>query len=109
MKRGSANPNYVEFSDKETAVVLAEDRGQLRTNSYGDFFLRKFADGRFTCASPDLERQLIDSGARAGTPVAIIRSKYAGSTIWKVRLLAERVSMPREHKTWPNHRYAESP
>jgi hypothetical protein len=48
--------NTVEFADTETAVVLSEVRGQLRANTYGYFFLRKFADGRITSASPELER-----------------------------------------------------
>lgn len=103
MSRKASNPNYVEFSKSETVVVLADDRGQLRTNQYGDFFLRKFEGERFTCASPELERQILDSGARAGMTIGITRNGYNGSTVWKVRLLSEPISTPREHKTWPNH------
>jgi hypothetical protein len=100
-----ANINYVEFSAKETIVTLAEDRGQAKENGYGPYFLRNFEGKRFTCANPDLERCLIDSGARAGMPVGITREKYGQGSIWKVRILGE-VPGPQSvpsHKSWPNH------
>jgi hypothetical protein len=99
--RRVTNPNYVTFSPTETVVTLKENRGQLRTNGMGEFFLRSFADGRFTCTSPDLERQLIDLGVCAGMTVGITRAKYGQSVIWKVRRVGETVEMPREHKTYP--------
>ena len=69
-------PNYVKFSKQETVVTLAEDRGTLKTNTYGEYFLRMFADGRFCCAASDLERKLIDAGLRAGSTVGITCEKY---------------------------------
>src|ERR1700735_3854707 len=64
--RRASNPKYVTFGPTETVVTFATDRGQLRTNDAGEFFFRQMTDGRFTCASPDLERQLITAGVRAG-------------------------------------------
>jgi hypothetical protein len=97
-------PNYVKFSKQETVVTLAEDRGTLKTNTYGEYFLRKFTDGRFCCAAPDLERQLIDAGLRAGATVGITCEKYGKSNIWKVRIVAAAPGPQAvTHKTWPNH------
>src|ERR1700676_3351983 len=77
MARKNGSPNYVEFPfDKEMVVTLAEDRGRLSENDYGEYFLRKFDDGRFTCANPDLERRIIDTGARRGSVVSITKEKY---------------------------------
>jgi len=96
--------NYVKFSRQETVVTLAEDRGTLKTNSYGEYFLRKFTDGRFCCAAPELERQLIDAGLRAGATVGITCEKYGKSNIWKLRILAPAPGPQAvQHKTWPNH------
>ena len=64
--RKLSNPNYVSFGPKETIVTFASDRGGLRRNDSGEFFFREMMDGRFTCASPDLERQLIDAGMIQG-------------------------------------------
>jgi hypothetical protein len=93
--RKISNPNYVAFGPIETVVMFATDRGQLRTNDTGDFFFREFTDGRFTCASPDLERQLIDAGVRAGVPVGITRATFNRVVIWKVRIIAPVAEMPR--------------
>jgi len=99
MRRHSKNPNYVSFSCAETVVVFSRDRGELRTNDMGEFFLREMTDGRFTCASPDLERQLIDTGVRAGVPVGITRTTYNRRVTWKVRRIGQPVAeMPRERK-----------
>ncbi len=88
MSRKNGSPNYLAFEyDKEVTVTLAEDRGRLSSNDYGEFFARNFADGRFTCASPDLERRLIDSGARRGSVVSITKEKYGRSALWVVKLL----------------------
>ena len=94
MTRRAKNPNYVTFGPVETVVTFAKDRGELRTNDAGEFFLRTFTDGRFACASPDLERQLIDAGVRAGVPMGITRAKYGQAVIWKVRRIGEMVTMP---------------
>jgi hypothetical protein len=97
-------PNYVKFSKQETVVVLAEDRGTLKTNTYGEYFLRKFTDGRFCCAAPELERKLVDAGIRAGATVGITCEKYGQSHIWKVRIVAPAPGPQAvQHKTWPNH------
>lgn len=88
------SPNYVTFGPTETIVTFASDRGQLRRNDGGEFFYRDFTDGRFTCASPDLERQLIDAGVRAGAPVGITRTTHNRSVIWKVRIIAQVTQMP---------------
>jgi hypothetical protein len=88
MSRKNGSPNYLSFEyDREVVVTLAEDRGRLSSNDYGEFFARNFADGRFTCASPDLERRLIDSGARRGSVVSITKEKYGRSAVWLVKLL----------------------
>jgi hypothetical protein len=106
--RRATNPNYVAFGPTETVVTLKEDRGQLRTNGMGEFFLRSFTDGRFTCTSPELERQLIDLGVCAGMAVGITRAKYGQSVIWKVRRVGETIEMPRQHRTYPKQ-VAKSP
>jgi hypothetical protein len=85
--RKISNPNYVAFGPIETVVTFATDRGQLRTNDTGDFFFREFTNAKFTCASPDLERQLIDAGVRAGVPVGITRVSFNRAVIWKVRIV----------------------
>lgn len=86
--RKANSPNYVKFGPTETVVTFATDRGQLRRNDAGEFFYREMVDGRFTCASPDLERQLIDTGIRAGEQVGITREPYGRSVIWKVRRIS---------------------
>jgi hypothetical protein len=92
--RSVSNPNYVKFSKTETVVVFSEDRGELRTNDAGEFFFRKMTDGRFTCASPDLERRLIDSGYRAGQQVAIACEYRNRAAIWKVRIIRPVAALP---------------
>jgi hypothetical protein len=88
MSRRNGSPNYVEFPfDREVTVTLAEDRGRLSQNDYGEYFLRKFDDGRFTCANPDLERRILDSGARRGSAVSITKEKYGRSAVWVVKLM----------------------
>lgn len=96
--RGNSNSNYVKFGPTEMVVQFATDRGELRTNENGEFFLRGFADGkRFTCASPDLERRLADLDYRAGDKVGISRQTRNRSVVWKVRLIEEspNASQPR--------------
>jgi hypothetical protein len=88
------NPNYVTFGAKESIVTFASARGELRTNDSGEFFLRSMAGGRFTCASPDLERKLIDAGVRAGVPVGITRNTYNRAALWKVRVIGQVTEMP---------------
>jgi hypothetical protein len=85
--RKRSNPNYVEFSKVETVVQFARDRGELRTNDHGEFFFRELMDGRFTCASPDLERRLADLGYTANQRVGITRETHNRAVIWKVRLI----------------------
>jgi hypothetical protein len=92
--RPARNPKYVTFGPKETIVTFTSARGELRTNDSGEFFLRNMADGRFTCASPDLERQLLDAGVRAGMPVGITRNIYNRVAIWKVRIVGRVTQMP---------------
>jgi hypothetical protein len=92
--RRVSHPNYVAFRPAETIVTFATDRGQLRTNDTGDFFFREFTNGKFTCASPDLERQLINAGVRAGFLVGITRSTFNRAVIWKVRIIAPVAKMP---------------
>jgi hypothetical protein len=88
MPKRNGSPNYVEFPfDREVTLTLAEDRGKLAENDYGEYFLRKFDDGRFTCANPDLERRLIDAGAHRGSVVSITKEKYGRSAVWVVKLL----------------------
>jgi hypothetical protein len=88
MSRRNGSPNYVEFQfDREVTLTLAEDRGRLSQNDYGEYFLRKFDDGRFTCANPDLERRLLDVGAKAGSAVSITKEKYGRSAVWVVKLM----------------------
>jgi hypothetical protein len=97
--RRASNPNYVKFGPAEMVVTFATDRGQLRTNDAGEFFYREFTDGRFCCASPDLERQLIDAGVRAGQQVGITRTTYNRAAIWTVRPIGRVTQMPREAST----------
>jgi hypothetical protein len=92
--RPARNPNYVTFGPKETIVTFATARGELRTNDSGEFFYRNFTDGKFTCASPDLERQLVRAGVRPGVPVGITRTTYNRVAIWKVRLIGQVIQMP---------------
>jgi hypothetical protein len=94
--RARSNPNYVKFGPVEMVVTFATDRGQLRTNDAGEFFYREFSDGRFCCASPDLERQLIDTGVHAGQQVGITRKTYNRCVIWTVRPIGPVVEMPRD-------------
>jgi hypothetical protein len=93
--RKISNPKYVTFGPTETVVSFATDRGQLRTNDAGEFFFREMSDGRFTCASPDLERQLIDASVRAGQPIGITRTLYNRCVTWKVRVIGQVAEMPR--------------
>jgi hypothetical protein len=97
--RKSSSPNYVKFGPAELVVTFATDRGQLRTNDAGEFFYREFTDGRFCCASPDLERQLIQAGVRAGQQVGITRTTYNRAVIWRVRSIRQVAQMPREAST----------
>ena len=92
--RKASNPKYVTFGPTETVVTFATDRGQLRTNDAGEFFFREMTDGRFTCASPDLERQLKTAGVRAGQPIGITRALYNRSVTWKVRAIGQVAEMP---------------
>ena len=92
--RRASNPNYVKFGPAELVVSFATDRGQLRTNDAGEFFYREFTDGRFCCASPDLERQLIDSRVRAGQQVGITRTTYNRAVTWRVRSIGQVAQMP---------------
>jgi hypothetical protein len=85
--RSVSNPNYVKFSKAEMVVAFARDRGELRTNDHGEFFFRDLADGRFTCAAPDLERRLVDLGYIAHQRVGITRETHNRNTIWRVRLI----------------------
>ena len=94
MSRKATNPNYVTFGKTETVVMFKTDRGQLRSNDMGDFFLREMVDGRFTCASPDLERVLVSAGVRAGIPIGVTRETHGRSVIWKARLVGNTVEMP---------------
>jgi len=95
MARRNGSPNYVEFPfGREVTLTLAEDRGKLAANDYGEYFLRKFDDGRFTCANPDLERRIIDSGARTGSVVSITKEKYGRSAVWVVKLLGAQQPEP---------------
>jgi len=87
--RRAKNPNYVQFSKTETVVAFTSDRGVLRRNDHGDFFLRYLSDGRFTCCGEDLERRLLDIHYRAGEQVGITRALYNRSVIWKVRRIRE--------------------
>jgi hypothetical protein len=97
--RRISNPNYVKFGPAEMFVSFAKDRGDLRTNDSGQFFYRELADGRFTCASPELGRQLIDAGVRAGEQVGITRKTYNRCAIWTVRPIDQVAQMPREVPT----------
>jgi hypothetical protein len=97
--RKASNPNYVKFGPAETVVTFTTDRGKARRNDNGDFFLREMPGGKFTCASPDLERQLIDAGVRAGQEVGITRTTYNRAVIWKVRPLGQVAQMPRQAST----------
>jgi hypothetical protein len=80
--------NYIKFGPQEMIVQFAADRGELKSNDNGEYFLRTFSDGRrFTCASPELERRLLDLDYRAGEQVGITRQTRNRSVIWKVRLI----------------------
>jgi hypothetical protein len=94
MSRRVSSPKYVKFGPTETVVTFATDRGSLRRNDSGEFFFRELTDGRFTCASPDLERQLIDAGVRAGQPIGITRTLYNRCVTWKVRAIGQVAEMP---------------
>jgi hypothetical protein len=83
------SPNYVKFGPTETVVTFAKDRGELRRNDTGEFFFRELSDGKFTCAAPDLERQLINAGVRAGVPIGITRTMYNRCVTWKVRAIGQ--------------------
>jgi hypothetical protein len=82
-----ANTNYTKFGPTATIVQFTRDRGELRTNDYGDFFFREMMDGRFTCASPELERILADLHYRAGQQVSIARTTRNRAVEWKVKLV----------------------
>jgi hypothetical protein len=95
MAKRTGSPNYVEFPfDKEVVVTLREDRGSLRSNHMGDYFLRHFQDDLFSCCSPDLERRILDIGARAGSVVSITKEKYGRSAVWVVKLLGSAAPEP---------------
>jgi hypothetical protein len=94
--RRISNPNYVTFGPKESIVTFITDRGQLRKNDSGEFFYREMPEGKFTCASPDLERQLIEAGVLAGQQVGITRTTYNRAAIWKVRPIGQVAQMTRE-------------
>jgi hypothetical protein len=95
MSRRNGSPNYVEFQfDKEVVVTLREDRGAIRSNHMGDYFLRHFQDDLFSCCSPDLERRILDVGARAGSVVSITKEKYGRSAVWVVKLLGASTVSP---------------
>lgn len=118
MARKNGSPNYLAFEyDKEVVVTLKEDRGRMSENDYGEFFARNFADGRFTCASPDLERRLLDVGARAGSVVSIRKERYGRSAVWNVKLLGASQNPANGHDNGVDHarndlpaeKYAPSP
>lgn len=98
MNKNPTNPNYIQFGPSEMIVQFATDKGELRTNTTGEYFYRKFAGGpterRFICANPDLERRLIDVGYRAGERVGISRQTRNRSVIWVVRLIDRLVDAP---------------
>ena len=100
--RRASNPKYVTFGPTETVVTFATDRGQIRTNDAGEFFFREMTDGRFTCASPDLERQLMDAGVRAGQPIGITRTLYNRCVTWKVRSIGQVTEMPLQFPPAPH-------
>jgi hypothetical protein len=81
--------NYLSFPFGETTVTLAEDRGKLGMNQWGEFFSRNFLEpaGKFSCCSPDLERLIVDSGAKRGSVISVVKEKYGASAIWRVKLL----------------------
>jgi hypothetical protein len=91
--RERSNPNYLKFGKDEMILQFAHDRGELRTNDYGEYFLRETMDGRFTCASPELERRLLDAGYTANQRVGITKATHNRSVIWKVRLIDPPVVM----------------
>src|SRR5579863_362545 len=107
MRRVVANPNYLTFTMAETICIPKSDRGQLRTNNMGEFFYREFiVEGmeKFACASPELERAVIDAGCRAGQPIGIARIRRKDRTvIWHVRLMGEVAEIPRQHRTFPHN------
>jgi hypothetical protein len=85
--RERSNPNYVKFGKTETVVQFTRDRGELRTNNFGEFFFRELMDGRFTCAASELERRLADLGYTANQRVGITKQTHNRAVIWKVRLI----------------------
>ncbi len=102
--RKASNPNYVKFGPTEMVVTFTADRGQLRRNDSGEYFLRDIVDGKFTCASPDLERQLIDARVRAGQQVGITRKTYNRCAVWTVRPIGQVTTIaasPREATAKP--------
>jgi hypothetical protein len=84
----TSNPNYIKFGPAETIVVFSTDRGELKTNTNGDYFYRSMADRRFCCVNPDLERKLLDLGYRAGEQVGIARQTRNRVVVWNVRMLS---------------------
>ena len=95
----TSGTNYIRFGRQELIVAFAKDRGELKSNDYGDYFFRELADGkRFTCCSEDLERKLIDAGYRAGQQVGITRETYGNAVTWRVRLVAPVAEIPRPHE-----------
>jgi hypothetical protein len=110
MARKNGSPNYLAFEyDKEVVVTLKEDRGRLSENDYGEFFARNFADGRFTCASPDLERRLLDVGAKAGSVVSITKERYGRSAVWVVKLLGASQNHQNGHANGVDHAWNDLP
>ena len=100
--RKASNPNYIKFGKDELILQFTHDRGELRTNDYGEYFLRETMDGRFTCASPDLERRLVDLGYTANQRVGITQERHNRAVIWRVRLIDPPVVMtPRPVETRP--------
>jgi hypothetical protein len=110
MARRNGSSNYLAFEyDKEVTVTLTEDRGRLSRNDFGEFFARNFGDGRFTCASPDLERRLLDVGARAGSVVSIRKERYGRSAVWNVKLLGASQNPANGHDNGVDHAWNDLP
>jgi hypothetical protein len=82
---------------------------ECRRNDYGEFFARNFADGRFTCASPDLERRLLDVGAHAGSVVSIRKERYGRSAVWNVKLLGASQNPANGHANGVDHAWNDLP
>lgn len=91
--RKATNPNYIKFGKYELILQFTKDLGELRTNTYGEFFFRETMDGRFCCAAPELERRLIDAGYTANQRVGITKATHNRIGIWKVRLIDPPVVM----------------